>query len=865
MRRSRQWVFALCLFLLVGCLGAPLPHAGSPAPATSEAAAAVIRGRVELDAFGREVQAQAAEVAQAATVVLIDPATNRTVATATTDADGAFALYYGGFQPGSATYYLEAFKRLGSNRVGQRVARLRTAIAAQGDGWRSVTNSQPGPVRLGLSTTALCAIVSLKQALPAPQRPALSALLGSLAPGSPDVFSPIPNCTGPEFDGAREVVAAALARDLDPLGAIAYDTANARFLLNAGLGITSTSPLTGLMEGASVILEGSGFDPTPANNTVKFNGASAVVTAATPTRLTVSMRGLGAGTVTVQVGSTIYQGPPYTVSPFALNDGTRSIGVDNLYQYSPVTAGAGYLYANWSANPNATDYRLRIGKTPGAADVKAEVSVGAVTDYQATGLSLDGAWAGTTYYVSVTPVLATGNGTAVTSDGVQVAEAASWDGTTTSGVRNASDAGYSANFPAGSNKTQFYGNHYFETVSIPSNATVSVQPFGKADNITEAASMNDVRVRTPRDGWLGLYANTLTVSGAIDAAGRGYGGGPGLTASDSVATFGHGGIGGLSGNGGTEGAGLGGLGFGAAGGGGQGGGCLGDSNGGRGGYFGGAGAGANGGYGAVGPVVGGSGSDATGQGGITGSPTFPPVAALPYGGGSGGRVDNSPGSGGSGYGAGGGGGVGGCNTTYAGGGGAGGTGGGYSLGATRGLGWEPGVLAKAQDGLGGPAGRYLPSPDTTTDRSWVLGSGGAGGNPGVQMTTERTTGGGGGAGGGAIILKARTLTVSGRLIAVGAAGGGGAANNSPSGGGGGGGSGGTILMDAGTIDLSGVVSCLGGTGGGTGNPVAGGPGGDGGNGGASALTGGTVKVFYRSFIGAMPTLTTAGRVYAATY
>jgi hypothetical protein len=158
------------------------------------------------------------------------------------------------------------------------------------------------------------------------------------------------------------------------------------------------------------------------------------------------------------------------------------------------------------------------------------------------------------------------HGRSATSNGVQIAELASWDGAATAGVRNATDAGYSDDFPTGSGFTVFFGNHYFESVQIAAGTTTRVQPFGKADSVPAGVSPTDSRVVHPTDGWLGIYANTIELDGTIDAGGRGYGGAGGAGVDNTSKGGGLGGANGLSGNGAKPG----GLGAGAAGGGGSG-------------------------------------------------------------------------------------------------------------------------------------------------------------------------------------------------------------------------------------------------------------------------------------------------------
>lgn len=76
--------------------------------------------------------------------------------------------------------------------------------------------------------------------------------------------------------------------------------------------INSISPSSGIA-GASVTISGTNFIATPANNTVKFNGTAAVVTAATSTSLTVTVPAGGAtGSVSVTNSNGTVNGPVFT-------------------------------------------------------------------------------------------------------------------------------------------------------------------------------------------------------------------------------------------------------------------------------------------------------------------------------------------------------------------------------------------------------------------------------------------------------------------------------------------------------------------------------------------------------------------------
>ncbi|MFM7202590.1 MAG: MopE-related protein [Myxococcota bacterium] len=537
-------------------------------------------------------------------------------------------------------------------------------------------------------------------------------------------------------------------------------------------------------------------------------------------------------------------------------DGSLTAGTDLKYQYTPVTTGQGYIKAAWSASTGATGYRVAIGTTAGGSDVLASTSVGAVTSYTATGLSLEGAWSGSkTYYVTVTPVNGSQVGAPKSSNGVRVAEAATWDGTSTGLTR-----GFTASWPQ-SGATSFYGAHYFETVTIAAGLTVSVQGFGKVNNVQAGVSASASSVTSPQDGWLAVYANTITVEGAISASGRGYGGGGGGGAGEpSSGQRGNGGSGGLGGKGGDSectsfaGSGGGGSPLGAGGIGTHGSGGAGTLLGGGSGSTGCSGsAGRNGGDGAVAEVGGVGGNASSGVPGSAGAGEFAAGGGLGVSG-----CDNWSGGGGGGYGGGGGGGSQWCNTdSEAGGGGGGGTGGaggGDTGNGATGAGLYAGAGGAAnfnssRVGQVGGAGGYRGAGvngDTSTDRSLFLGGGGGGGGGGYQ----EASGGGGGAGGGSILLYAyNTLTIgsNARVLANGAGGGGGAydSGGASQGAQGGAGAGGGVLLEARTLAISGTpggrISSRGGS--------------------ASTSNGGTIKLFYGTLTGSKPTA--SGRVYDA--
>ena len=112
------------------------------------------------------------------------------------------------------------------------------------------------------------------------------------------------------FNGTQTAVSSAGARQLVtgvPLGAstgpiqvtVAGNTATSSTPFIVAPKVTGFSPASGAV-GTTVTVQGLGFDSTPANNQVSFNGIATTVTAATTTQLTVSVPS-GANTGPIQV------------------------------------------------------------------------------------------------------------------------------------------------------------------------------------------------------------------------------------------------------------------------------------------------------------------------------------------------------------------------------------------------------------------------------------------------------------------------------------------------------------------------------------------------------------------------------------
>ncbi|GMV43094.1 MAG: hypothetical protein AMXMBFR64_48100 [Myxococcales bacterium] len=561
-----------------------------------------------------------------------------------------------------------------------------------------------------------------------------------------------------------------------------------------------------------------------------------------------------------------------------VNDGTTNEDEDLFLQYSPITAGQGFIRANWTPQTGVTFYELAIGTTPLGTEVINYTNVGTTASATVTGLTLQGAWTGAVYYVTVRGACGTTFKTSsVSSNGIRIAEKEVWDGTTT-GLRTP-DAfgGYTNNWPTGG-VNAIYGTHWFERVQIASGVDVNVQGWGKVDSVPAGIGASDAKVTNPKDGWLAVYANDITLDGRIRATGRGYGGGGGgrsvCGGSKEGGRGGYNGLGGNAGNGGsgncacsTYGGGGGGSPFGS-----------GFQGGGQGNLFGGGGgasgqyscnnSGGNGGENAAG--VGNPGL-AGGSGALPASGVSPPQGnarggdggtgeLAAGGGGGGGQASNtSSGGGGGGYGAGGGGGS--ENAT---GGGGGGTGGGNAPD-----GGDHGPGAAGAGPFGGAAGQnngnaagwgfrggYRTSQgngDSTTGREFFLGSGGGGGG---GSSGNQAGGGGGAAGGGAVLLHAtRSLVVgsTGQILANGAGGGGGGRddNSDRVGGKGGSGAGGGIVLEGKTVSVAGSLADRISSRGATREDMNG------------TENGGTIKLFYTSWAGEKPASSKCGRLYDA--
>jgi hypothetical protein len=156
--------------------------------------------------------------------------------------------------------------------------------------------------------------------------------------------------------------------------------------------ITSLSAANGVLND-SITLTGTGFDSTPANNTVKFGLTSATVTAATSTQLTVKVPNAVAGTqnITVQVGTQTSNASSFTIMPkiTAVNTAETILGKPALIHGAVITlTGSGFDLSNASNNnvffgaTNITasavigsDLQVVVPRTLASGDLNVSVSV----------------------------------------------------------------------------------------------------------------------------------------------------------------------------------------------------------------------------------------------------------------------------------------------------------------------------------------------------------------------------------------------------------------------------------------------------------------------------------------------------------
>lgn len=302
----RRLVIFIVALALAGC-----QSGASPASAPLEPVAA-LTGQVLFPA--RTVQATLDDIAVAATVSLINADSNRTESTTLTNSLGAFRLVFpASFRPAATdSFYLEAVKGLGSNRAGNSAARVRT-LARFNQGWTTLSNASPGGgIYLNTATTAVCIAASLRGGTASAVD--FGSLIGSYD-SSAQTYTPVTNLSAADFTALKSLTDQVLLDDQDPLAGIMLTEPGLWSRKNlSGLTLAQLNPTSG-KAGDAVTLIGSGFEPTLASNSVRFNGVLASVSGATANTLTVTVpAGATPGPVTVQIGALAATGPTFTVT-----------------------------------------------------------------------------------------------------------------------------------------------------------------------------------------------------------------------------------------------------------------------------------------------------------------------------------------------------------------------------------------------------------------------------------------------------------------------------------------------------------------------------------------------------------------------
>jgi len=327
--------FLLAALLLTGCRLPSLMPQTPGGSLTAPQAAHVLQGRIKPS---RQIQAELPEIAEAATVGLIDGVTGYTAATTVTADDGSFVMVFqDGFVPVEGRpYYLEAIKGIKGrgpgydpndlfNQAGADAVRLRTVIyyLAAAKGWVSPYNSEPGPIFISRETTTLSLAIFLKKQVIELDHYSFIGCLPN------DVYVPVSGLTKNEFDEAYVIVNEAITQDRDPVQFLAYDSSTQSFLnLYNGHAIDRLLPASGAI-GDEVTIMGDGFD-LPGELTVRFNGVEAFLIAP-PAKDRLKVRvpvGARSGPVSVRIGTVTQGGSTFTVNSF---DGHRAMLDGALY------------------------------------------------------------------------------------------------------------------------------------------------------------------------------------------------------------------------------------------------------------------------------------------------------------------------------------------------------------------------------------------------------------------------------------------------------------------------------------------------------------------------------------------------------
>jgi hypothetical protein len=156
-------------------------------------------------------EAVISDISSNATVSLINPANNKTIATGLTDSGGNFTINPSEqFMPADQSiYFLEAGKRLGDGTTGNTLSSLRTIIKwnESGESWSSITTPD---IKINLITTALSVLQDLNKTTVTP-----ISLIGTV--NNVNVFTPIPAISQQVLSDVSSLVTDVLNINGDPM------------------------------------------------------------------------------------------------------------------------------------------------------------------------------------------------------------------------------------------------------------------------------------------------------------------------------------------------------------------------------------------------------------------------------------------------------------------------------------------------------------------------------------------------------------------------------------------------------------------------------------------------------------------------
>lgn len=325
-----RMMFCLLLaFVLTSCrLPSLIPQAMAPGDgAATSRSTVLLKGRIEQPST---VQATPADIANGATIAVIDAESGLTLSTGLSDAQGRFVINFGdgvGLVHGRA-YYLDVFKgvRLDPNQpdapfnqAGADALRLRNVLfyvkpdAWSEPAWKSLMNATPGNViDVGNRSTTLSIALALKRQ--AGETIVLSDFAGALeADIENDPAWAMGGLTQATFNTLKSIVLEAIANDRDPLQYALYDESRKVFMNPwIGFSIASVTPAEGPINQV-ITISGEGFDLD--DPTVTINGREAQILTRTSQVITAKvLPGTRTGPVSVKIGTTLLAGNTFKVN-----------------------------------------------------------------------------------------------------------------------------------------------------------------------------------------------------------------------------------------------------------------------------------------------------------------------------------------------------------------------------------------------------------------------------------------------------------------------------------------------------------------------------------------------------------------------